>query len=482
MYKIGIELNEPFIKLAKLSQKKKTITIDLLSTTGLLDDTNVKPLYLSSLQPESLVSGLDAIEVLFREIELPTREKRKILKLLPFQIESQLPYSLEEAVIGLQLFLDPKEKKGKASIFSVRGPSLEAHIERHTQQGLELGQVSCIPAALCRFFHFFFPNMPQAILLHVGEQTSVAIYLEAGRIVFSHTFPIGVDRFSSQETLPQAEKELDRIFAFLEKKTPDSCSSLIITGDFSKLPGFSEFLVSKLPPSLQIQPFPLYEPYDTAILQSYAISIGLALEGLLQDEKSFSFCQGPFSTGFMKEKKKKKFLSFATAALALACTVFIMGNIYLEQRKHQLIKGFSFILPKERKAIHNIEDLEKELSFLEAKEHKDQKNYSIAPSVANVSETLAFLSAHPAFSKDIEITKIEYQLVKYPKASSPKSPYIGKVDIELLIENPKSAVVFYEKFCQNNTFINTKKEILWKETGSTYSLSFFLNSFKESSF
>ncbi len=479
MHKIGLQLNEPFVKLVKICKNKNNITIEQLQTELTSNDSAVKPLYFSLLQNTSLISGLDAIEVLFREIDLPTHEKRKILKLLPFQIESQLPYSLEEAIIGLQLSLDPKEKTGKASLFSARAPSLEAHIDRHTRNGFQLDQVSCVPAALFRFVQFLFPDTPQAILLHVEEQTSVALYLENRRIVFSHTFPIGAKRLASPETLPQAQKELDRIFAFLEKKIPESCSTFIISGDLYKYPIIQELFLSSLPPSLQLHPFPSYGPYDALTLQSYAIPIGLALEGLLQDGKSFSFCQEPFSTPFMKEKKKKKFLSFVAGTLMLACTLFLMGNIYLEQKKHQLIKGFSLISPKEMAPIHTIQDLEKELASLETQEQKEHKNYSIVLPLANVSETLAFLSAHPAFSKDIEITKIDYQLVKYPKATLPKGPYLGKIDMEILAQNSKSATIFYDKFCQNNPLINTKKEILWKENGSTYSLSFYLKSHKE---
>lgn len=479
MHKIGLHLNDSFVKLAKLCRNKNKIVIEQLKTEFISENTAVKPLYFSKEENTHLISGLDAIEVLFRELELPTHEKRKILKLLPFQIESQLPYSLEEAIIGLQLSLDPKEKKGKASLFSVRAPSLEAHIERHLKNGFQLDQVSCVPAALYRFVEFFFPDISQAILLHVEEQTSVALYLENKRIIFSHTFPIGGNRLSSQETLPQAQKELDRIFAFLEKKIPESCSTLIMSGDFYKHPTLQNLISSNLPSFLQLHPFPSSPPHDPLTLQSYAIPIGFALEGLLQDGKSFSFCQGPFSTPFMNEKKKKKFLSFAVGALALASTVFFMGNIYLEQKKHQLIKGFSFISPEAHSSIHTIEDLEKKLSSLETQEQKEKKNYSIVLPVANVSETLAFLNSHPAFSKDIEIIKIDYQLVKYPKASLPKAPYLAKIDIELFVQNNKSATIFYDKFCQNNPLINTKKEILWKENGSIYSLSFYLKSHKK---
>jgi hypothetical protein len=214
---------------------------------------------------------------------------------------------------------------------------------------------------------------------------------------------------------------------------------------------------------------------------AYAIPIGLALEGLIQDGKSLSFCQGPFSTPFIKEKKKKMCLSFMGATLALTCSIFLLGNIYLEKKKDRLIKGFSLLLPKERTPIHTLEEIEKGISFLEIKEKKEQKNYPIALSVANVSETLAFLSAHPTLSKDIEITKFNYQLIKYPKALTPKDPYLGKVTIEIKTENPKTASAFHDKFCHNNPFINTKKEISWEEKSSSYFLSFFLTPGKETS-
>lgn len=480
MSKIGIQLEDSSVKWAKLSYKKNTFSIEQLQTETISKDYDVKPLYLTSLQNESLISGLESIEVLFREIELPTHEKRKILKLLPFQIESHLPYSLEEAIIGLRLILDQKGKKGKASIFSIRAPSLKAHIEKYTLKGLELSQVSCVPAALGRFFHLFFPNVPEAIILHVGEKTSVALYLENGNIKFSHTFPLELHRFSSKEDHNQIKKEVDRIFAFLESKAPESCSTFILTGDFTSSLDFPDFLLSHLPPSFEFKNLPPHKDYHSLTLMAYAIPIGLSLEGLMEDGKSLSFCQGPFSTPFIKEKKKKMYLSFIGATVALTCSMLIMGNIYLEKKKNQLIKGFSLLLPKENLP-KSLDEIEKGISYLEAKEKKEQKNYPIALSTANVSETLAFLSTHPSLSKDIEITKYNYQLVKYPKALTPKDPYLGKVTLELKIKNPKTAAAFREKFCQNNPFINTKKEISWEEKGSFYSLSFFLASNKESS-
>jgi len=485
---IGIQLEKSNAKLARISRNKKKIILEELK------EDNVKQLYFgaqsSPERPYGIISGLE--EVLFKEVKLPTLQKSKVLKLLPFQIESHLPYPLEEAVLSVHLTSSRKEKETRISVFSAKISSLEEHQKLHFDNGINLDKVSCVIAGLSRFSSFFFGKSGTKLLLHVGKTRSIALCLEEGEILFSHTFPVGTSLVTEEsETLApdfdkinesnsQLRKEFKRIFLFLEKKLGPSCKEVLLTGDFSEIPKFIEFFSSGLPDSLTFLPLPTDEKYDSLTMQAYAVPIGLALEGISEDGKDLSFCVGPFLTDFMKEKRKKRFFSFALATTALSAVMLVMGSLQISQKKHGLLKRFSEAFMQEGKKVSSLHDLEKELVKLENGEKNGAKNYLLVPPIPSVTEVLAYLGSHPAFSvsKEIEIVKVSYNLVKYPKNPSPKDPYLGKVTLEISVPNGKTASSFHERFCKDNPLINEKKEIVWEEKGDFCSLSFFLRPYK----
>jgi hypothetical protein len=236
-----------------------------------------------------------------------------------------------------------------------------------------------------------------------------------------------------------------------------------------------------LPPSLAFLSIPSSEKYDSETLAAYAVPIGLALEGFSRKERAPSFCQGPFLTAFMKEKKKRRFFSFALATGTLCAITLLTGSLYTFQKKRGLLKHFSETFMQDGKKISSLDKLDLELVKLENGEKNDKKNYKLVPPVPGVTEVLAYLGSHPAFfvSKEIEIVKMKYELLKYPKISSPKDPYEGKVSLEISFPSGKAASSFHEKFLKDNPMISTKKETVWEERGNVYFLSFYLKPYKE---
>ena len=113
---------------------------------------------------------------------------------------------------------------------------------------------------------------------------------------------------------------------------------------------------------------------------------------------------------------------------------------------------------------------------------KEKKIFPFSPSCPKVSEVLAWLSTHPAFStaegaakEGIEIKKVHYQLVSFPHLEDHSAPYQAQVELEFTAMTPRLAREFHEALLKGDQMVNAKKEIKWNAQGNFYTVQFQLN-------
>jgi Tfp pilus assembly PilM family ATPase len=508
MFWIGLSLDGSMVKWAKVSQKAKKINIELLRTFPLSEEGSF-PFPQSALEecPYKLISGLDTSEVLLRNLQLKIQDKRKILKLLPFQIENQLPCSSEEAIVSAQSSSGDSPKSSKVSFYAAKTSVLQSHIAQLKAKNADPDEVSCIPAALWRFTKHFFPKLSDTLILHVGSKSSTLVGIVDNKPYFSHSFSLGSESFSlpwetEKKDLPSllhldacqhpalyqitqhAKKELDRVFAFFLKKQKDPWQHIVLTGNLSVSPSFRSFLTHCIPESIEVHEFTGSDSYDATTLETYATSIGLALDGLAEDGHSTCFRKNVFVAPSLKKQRLKLFCSMALASLVLTSTALLISHMYQNHTEKTLIEKFQTSFSMSNKKIETLQELETELSLLDESLKKEKIPYRLSLSLPNVSEVLAWLSNHPILNnsqflqkaEEIDIKKINYQLIKYPKLTAPTIPYGAKVELEIEIPNAQIAKSFQQALEQERFFIDLQKEISWNAKGSTYFISFFLKS------
>ena len=487
MFWIGLHLDGSVAKWAKVYREKKKFRIELLRTSVLTEESSLS-FPQSGLEESSckIISGLDTSEILLREIQLKIQDKRKILKSLPFQLETQLPCPPEEAVVSIQISPGDVPKSSKISFYAAKSSVLTNHIERLVKKGAEPDQTSCTPAALWRFAKYFFPDISDTLLLHIGPKTSTAIGILHQKPIASYSFSLGSESFSATaENRPlleqlslQTKKELDRLLAFFQKKNKDACHSIILTGNFASFPPLKDLIKDYLSPSMGVHECESIDSYDATTLECYAIPIGLAFDGLSSDGLSTEFRQKMFVSPSTQKKSIKAFLTFALACFVLTCTSSLLSNMYLKQKKRNLIETAQNFFPLQNKAIHTLEDLDQGLSSIELSLKKDKVPYSLSLPLPNVSEVLAWLSTHPLLSSsessEIDIKAVKYNLLKYPKLTAISTPYLAKVDLEIEIPSHQMAKEFREALQKEGSIADSRKEISWQVKGSTYFVSFFL--------
>ncbi len=484
MFWIGLQKEGPYVKWAKLHKKNKKIYIDQLTTTLLSED--VKQLYFGQTAKEensfSLISGIDTSELLLRELKFSLQNKRKIIKSIPFQIEAQIPYPLEESVIFTQISLDKGSKTSRASLFITRIKSLTSHIEFWQKHHIDPEEISCIPTALCRFIRQFFPGVIKSLVFHIGEQGCSATYLMEDKVLFSHAFFINTTLLEKEPI--QIEKEIKRLFAFLLIKIQEgnieigenNLLDVIVLGNTSSLFKLKELLIAHLPLGMRLLNSPLKynvdsSAYQETLLENYAIPIGLALDGIKTDGLSTQFRKKIFSSNTTIKKRAKAFTFLALSSLVLTLTVTFLGKSYIAKKQNSLISYFqSAVSPKS--SIHNLDELEEKIEKLELSMKKQKIPYALTPSFPSVSEVLAYLSTLPPSFK---IQNISYQLIKHPKIGSSKTPYLGKVTVQAEITDKKEASEIQKILSKENPLVEKGRDFSWEQNNSTYHISFFLH-------
>jgi type IV pilus assembly protein PilM len=454
MHTLGLHVDGDTLRVALLRRHNKTIEIELLRSFPLAD---VKPLYmLESVLAEKkvdLVTGLDASEVLLRQIDFKLRMKRQILAVLPFQVETLIPYPLEEAI--LLPFFKRKDQETSVTLLSTTQNHLKRHLEFINTLEVDPDFVSCAPAALFRTARFLYPEHPSLYLLHFGTHKSLFAVMVDGALALSHTLNMG-----SQSLLenPQAfQNELDRQLAFAKKKLPKLPEAFLLTGQTNPQRKELTFAHTVLESETDL---------------SYALPIGLALDGLLRDPQTVQFRKGAFVPPLHVKKRLKQLGMAVSLCLAAALFTWTCGHFVLASRK----AGLHAALQQNGRDQENLED-----ALFEWEEALASKKHSFPyfPTVPKVSDALAWLSTHPQLiaeeeKEKIEIKNFRYLLTKYPKIGEKTEPYQAKVELEFTATSPRLARAFHDALMRGDRLVNAKQEITWKAHQNTYQTSFFL--------
>jgi len=406
---LGIFLEGKSLKIAIVSKVKNNLTLEKLEELAEI------PPELLQEKKLHIVTALAAEDVVRREVTLKLTQQKAVLKALPFQFESLVPFSLEETVV--HPFFYPQKDKTDVVAFATTRLALKKHITILQEKGIEPDQISCIPVALARWAGVMFPAHFSISGIH--ENTAFAV--EGEKILFS-----------------QVLEDRSRLEAFLKNK-------------------FSHFFTIPTDgPSLQDY------PYDK--LRAFAIPIGLALDGL--SDTPCQFRQRDFQSP--KEIRKKRFLMRGScfASITLALVIALAGGWTLHRKEKAL---------EDRIAVHFSAPglpLEQQLAGWQKKLVQDGQEFPLIPDVPSVRDVLAWLGDlhEPA----VEIVQFHYGLVQYPKAGEKQQPYSAKVDVEFKAANPATAHRFQEALEKVPTLIDKKQKVAWTAQKESYKISFVL--------
>jgi type IV pilus assembly protein PilM len=483
MYALGLHADGHLLKVALLRREKGQICIELVRTFNLQEVNDALFLLTPILAKKKavIVTGLDAWEVILRDVDIKLKHKKEILSVLPFQSEAQIPYPLEEAI--LVPFLSNLGKEvSSITILATKKKSLLEHLEKMNAYQIDPDWVSAIPAALWRYAKSYLSKELTSIL-HLGMEKSSYLSFSNERLVFSQTINFGLSHLldALQEDAP--EKELDAVnFSSLNSTEFPKLSQALEKFKkeqerilaFFEIKGLSQdwALLGDIPLSLR-QFLDGEQRKEKGDHPSYAIPIGLALDAIYQDENSIQLRQNIYvSEGQFKKRMKSLVLSFSSIALVFF-TTWGSTHFFLKKKEAALIEQAEKYrgkkLEKNREVLlESLHDWSKTL-----KNKKIPFPYQLT--VPKVSDFLAWLSVHPKLNQTgVEIKKIHYSLVKYPLLGKTNIPYQVKVELEFISASPTLAREFHDSLLKGEGLVNPGHEIAWNVNENRYSTTFIL--------
>jgi type IV pilus assembly protein PilM len=444
---LGIYLKGEKILSAHLKRNKKNTEIIFLGEQPYKYAQGVK-----------VVSGLNGSEFILRKLSLKLKSKFAIRKVLPFQAEAILPYPKDELIL-----LPFSKKTAKAefdtTLFATTHTLLEKHLKKLHTQDFDPDQISCAPAAIWRFSQHFFPEEKNLFFFHFCQETSFCGLILNGELLQVYTLSTEADyTLNSTEPPLSLQKELDRAFSFLQKRSSIPIEKLLLTGEpFINLKTYLQ----------EVRGLTVLEPPTPA----FAIPIGLALEGLASDPHVIEFRQGDWVSAGRK-KKRDKFAVFYLASMGFLTLLTFGSMLFFSHKKEDEIRERLSQLPQMKNAPYS--NHQEALSHCENALAKEKKSFPFSSSAPLVSDLLTWISIHPKLSEEIDVKEVHYQLVKHPKIESPLEPYLTKVELKFTASTPAAARIFREALIQGDHLVNPKSEITWNLQQNIYQATFYL--------
>jgi hypothetical protein len=395
MYALGIHIDGEVLRAALVIKIKNKIQVEFTRTVNVKQFDTIW----DGLQGKEAIiaTGLEPTAMVRRETFLQLKTERAILRALPFQVETLIPYPADDMILVPRLY--PNEQV----LFATTKALLKTHLEYHQALGIDPEVVSATGVALSRWGKWNYPETENLCLMHQG-----CCVLTIGEKI---------------ATL-QAYEHAERMKAFVLNKHPEA--NIVVVED------------------------------------PYAIPIGLALDAL-----SGSGLQLRRSSAKSEARKKKRMVKYAAACAALTLCIAGAGFYKTTSYEKKLTANINAVLGSSALSLSDrVADWEASLSA-------QRKMFPLAPTVPSVADLLAWLSSK---KQEIDVVRLHYALVKYPKLGEGTEPYQAKVELEFNAPSPTTAREFHDALLKDDPFVNNKQEVSWSVEQNRYKTSFYLRS------
>lgn len=136
----------------------------------------------NGLAAETVVSALPGDRATWRTVTLPFRDRKKVAQTLPFEIESHIPFDLDEVVIDYQVL--HRDRAGTTLLAGiVPRAELASHLETLTEAGIDPKTVDLAPLAAFNALTLL-PDRPATFAFVELDSSLVAVALQrTGQLV-----------------------------------------------------------------------------------------------------------------------------------------------------------------------------------------------------------------------------------------------------------------------------------------------------------
>jgi general secretion pathway protein L len=330
--------------------------------------------------------------VSLRMLVLPFDDVRKLEKVVPFEVEGLLPYSLEEVVVDYQV-TEVADGKSHLLVAAVPRSLMKIYLDHLTRAGINPESVELDGMALLNLARHAFPGSPGApdrgdgdtAVLDIGASKTIICILHRGQPRFLRTLlwggrdvtaalseACGIPPDEAEEvkrqaglmddgtsSLPQKGmaqaigrsleplvSELIRTFHVYQTQEPppdrSDVTELVLYGGGSQLKGLESYLESELGVRVLTHTPKIASSNGNRWDPALALSLGLALKGTqLGDGSRMNFRKGEFAYGreTAASRSRARYLWVGALLVAAVAGADLYMKYTLEVSKYETLKA-----------------------------------------------------------------------------------------------------------------------------------------------
>jgi general secretion pathway protein L len=305
---------------------------------------------------DAIAIALEGQRGTVKVVGLPASALKQISEVLPFELEAQLPFDIEEAVFDYRLLPGMRDTKGEelavlvgvaktadvvARIDLLKG-ALAAEPERVGIGAFPIANL--LP---------FVPVLGEGVvvLVDLGTVSSDVLILKGGEPLFARTIALGTKGLPG--TAAKLARELRTTIASHRAQGGDPPTRLLLCGGGAYVSGAEAFLSSALEVPVEVLPTPALEmpalaPEYGATMARFAKAMGLAV-GLGPRPIGLNLRKGPlaFERGFAWVKEKVPLLAGLAAVILVSFLFSAWAQLYAKSKEKAVLEDALAIVTKD---------------------------------------------------------------------------------------------------------------------------------------
>lgn len=297
---------------------------------------------------DAVAVSMEGSRTTVKIVGLPQSAAKSVSEVLPFELESQLPFDLAEAVFDYRVLPGVREIKGEelgVLVGVAKIADVQARIDlAKGALGVEPERVGLGAFPIANLVPWL-PGLAEGVVAvcDLGTVSSDIIVLKNGEAVFARTVGLGTKGLPG--TAAKLARELRTTIAAHRAQGGEPPTRLFLCGGGAYVSGAEAFLSSALDVPVEALPMPTLEvqgltPAFATTNARFAKAIGLAL-GLGPRQAGFNLRKGPlaFERGFAWIKERVPILAGLGAVILVSFLFSAWAQLYAKSKERTALEG-----------------------------------------------------------------------------------------------------------------------------------------------
>jgi general secretion pathway protein L len=305
---------------------------------------------------DAIAVSLEGQRGTIKIVGLPTSAQKQLLEVLPFELESQLPFDLEDAVFDYRVLPGQRETKGEELAVLVgvaKTADVAARIELvKAALSAEPERVGIGAFPIASLLPYV-PALGEGVVavVDLGTVSSDVLVMKGGEPLFARTVALGTKGLPG--TAAKLARELRTTIAAHRSQGGEAPTRLLLCGGGAYVSGAEAFLSTALELPVEVLPAPSLDspglsPEHAATVARFAKAIGLAL-GLAPRAPGLNLRKGSlsFERGFTWVKEKVPLLAGLAAVILVSFLFSAWAQLYAKSKERTVLEKALGLVTKE---------------------------------------------------------------------------------------------------------------------------------------